>query len=74
MGRLSTTECTYLPTYASARTPAHARPIALAIFTPCPITRGSRRPGFADVGPKVLIRYYYHSYGAQFLCWRLSLG
>ena len=22
----------------------------------------------------VLIRYYYHSYGAQFLCWRLSLG
>ena len=36
--------------------------------------RGSRRPGFADVGPKVLIRYYCHSYGAQFLCWRLSLG
>ena len=36
--------------------------------------RGPRRPGFADVGPKVLIRYYYHSYGAQFLCWRLSLG
>ena len=31
-------------------------------------------PGFPDVGPKVLIRYYYHSYGAQFLCWRLSLG
>ena len=27
-----------------------------------------------DVGPKVLIRYYYHSYGAQFLCWRLTLG
>ena len=36
--------------------------------------RGSRRPGFADVGPKVLVRYWYHSYGAQFLCWRLSLG
>ena len=36
--------------------------------------RGSRRPGFADVGPKVLNRYYHHSYGAQFLCWRLSLG
>ena len=36
--------------------------------------RGSRRPGFADVGRKVLIRYYYHSYGAQFLCWGLSLG
>ena len=36
--------------------------------------RGSRRPGFANIGPKVLIRYYYHSYGAQFLCWRLSLG
>ena len=35
---------------------------------------GSRRPGFADVRPKVLSRYYYHSYGAQFLCWRLSLG
>ena len=38
------------------------------------LRRGSRRPGFADVGPKVLIRYCYHSYGAQFLCWRLSLG
>ena len=36
--------------------------------------RGFRRLGFADVGPKVLIRYYYHSYGAQFLCCRLSLG
>ena len=36
--------------------------------------RGSRRTGFADVGPKVLIRYYYHSYGAKFLRWRLSLG
>ena len=36
--------------------------------------RGSQRPGFADVGPKVLIRYYYHCYGAQFLCWHLSLG
>ena len=36
--------------------------------------RGSRRPGFADVGPKVLITYYYCSYGTQFLCWRLSLG
>ena len=36
--------------------------------------RGSWRPSFADVGPKVLIRYYYHSYGAHFLCWRLSLG
>ena len=40
-------------------------------FTP---RRGSRRPGFDDVGPKVLIRYYYHSYGAQFLCCRLSLA
>ena len=36
--------------------------------------RGSQRPGFADVGLKVLIRYYYHSYGALFLCLRLSLG
>ena len=36
--------------------------------------RGSGRPGFADVGPKVLIRYYYNSHGAQFLSWRLSLG
>ena len=27
---------------------------------------------FAVVGPKVLIRYYYHSYGTQSLCWRLS--
>ena len=38
------------------------------------VRRVSRRPDFADVGPKVLIRYYYHSYGAPFLCWRLSLG
>ena len=30
--------------------------------------------GFADVRPKVLIRYFYHSYGAQLLCWRLSFG
>ena len=36
--------------------------------------RSSRRLGFSDVGPKVLIRYHYHSYAAQFLCWRLSLG
>ena len=36
--------------------------------------RGSREVGFAAVGPKVLIRYYYHFYGAQFLCWRLSFG
>ena len=28
--------------------------------------RGSRRPGFADVGPKVLIRYYYHSCASNF--------
>ena len=39
-------------------------------FTPL---RGSLS-GFADVGPEVLIRYYYHSYGARFLCWRLSSG
>ena len=32
------------------------------------------RTGFADVGPKFLIRYYYHTYGAQFLCWCLSFG
>ena len=38
-------------------------------FTP---RRGSRTPGLADLGPKVLIRYYYNSYGAIFLCWRLS--
>ena len=38
-------------------------------FTP---RRGSRRPGFADLGQKAPIRYYYHFYGAQFLCWRLS--
>ena len=31
-----------------------------------------REAGIADVGPKVLVRYYYHSYGAKFLCWRLS--
>ena len=45
--------------------------LCVSSFSP---RRGSRKPGFADVGPKVLIRYYYHSYGAQFLCWRLSLG
>ena len=47
--------------------------VCLCVSHFCP-RRGSRRPGFADVGPKVLIRYYYHSYGAQFLCWCLSLG
>ena len=30
--------------------------------------------GFADVGPKVLIRYYDHSDGGQFLYWCLSFG
>ena len=29
---------------------------------------------FTDVGPKVLVSYRYHSYGAQFLCWRLTFG
>ena len=29
---------------------------------------------FTDVGPKVLVSYYGHSYGAQILCWRLSNG
>ena len=27
---------------------------------------------FTDVGLKVLVSYWYHSYGAQFLCWRLT--
>ena len=27
---------------------------------------------FTDVGPKFLVSYRYHSYGAKFLCWRLS--
>ena len=45
--------------------------LCVSHFSP---VRGSRRPGFADVGPKVLVRYWYHSYGAQFPCWRLSLG
>ena len=30
--------------------------------------------GFAEVGQTVLIRYYYHFFGAQFLCWPLSFG
>ena len=42
--------------------------------SPFPPRHGSRRPGFADVGPKVLIRYNYHSYVAQFLCCRLCFG
>ena len=50
---------------------SNLKPLYVSHFTP---RRGSRRPGFADVGPKVLMRYYYHSYGAQILCWRLSLG
>ena len=29
---------------------------------------------FADVGPKVLVRYWYHSYGAQFRFWCLTFG
>ena len=29
---------------------------------------------FADVGPNILVRYWYHSYGAQFLCWCLTFG
>ena len=29
---------------------------------------------FTDVGPKVLVSYWYHSYCAQFLCWRLPDG
>ena len=29
---------------------------------------------FADVGPKVLVRYWHQSYRAQFLCCRLSFG
>ena len=36
--------------------------------------RGSRRPGFADVGPKVLIRYYNQSYGANFCAGAYPLG
>ena len=47
--------------------------VCLCVSHFCP-RRGFRRPSFADVGPKVLIRYSYHFYGAQFLCWRLSLG
>ena len=36
--------------------------------------RTSRETGFANFGPEVPIRYYDQSYGAQFLCWRPSLG
>ena len=32
------------------------------------------RTGVAAVGPKGLVRYYYHSYGAQLQCWPLSFG
>ena len=78
---------THVPT---VRTPEWSRPMAfypslhglpypylcyvclyVSHFSPC---CGSRRMGFADVRPNVLIRNYYHFYGAQFLCWRLSLG
>ena len=27
---------------------------------------------FTDVRPKVLVSYWYHSYGAKFPCWRLT--
>ena len=62
-------ESTYLPTLPYPQVCYVC--LCVSPFSP---RRGSRRPGFADVGPKVLIRYNYHSYGAQFLCWRLSLG
>ena len=29
---------------------------------------------FTDVRLKVLVSYWYHSYGAQLLCWRLTFG
>ena len=45
--------------------------LCVSHFTP---RRGTHEAGFADVGPKVLIRYYNHSYGTQFLFWRLSFG
>ena len=57
--------------YRVYHTPKCAKYVCVSHFCP---RRGSRRLGFADVGPKVLIRYYYHSYGAQFLCWHLSFG
>ena len=44
--------------------------LCVSHFTP---RRGSLS-GFADVGPKVLVRYYYYSKGAEFLCSRLSFG
>ena len=57
--------------YRVYHTPKCATYVCVSHFSP---RRGSWRPGLADVGPKVLVSYYYHSYGAQFLCWRLSLG
>ena len=35
---------------------------------------GLSSTAFTDVGPKVLVSYWYHSYGAQFLCWHLTFG
>ena len=29
---------------------------------------------FTDVGPNILVSYWYNSYGAQFLGWRLTFG
>ena len=29
---------------------------------------------FADVGPNVVLGYWYHTYGAQFLSWRLTFA
>ena len=48
--------------------------LRMSVCVSLPSRHGPGRPGFADVGPKVLIRYYYHSYGSQFLCWCLSFG
>ena len=36
--------------------------------------RGAGEAGCTNVGRKDLIRYYYHSYGTKFLCWRSSFG
>ena len=33
-----------------------------------------RRSPFPDVGPKVLVSDWDHSWGAPFLCWRIFFG
>ena len=44
--------------------------VYVSLFSP----RAWLHTAFTYVGPKVLVSYYGHSYGTQFVCWGLSKG